>query len=278
MPPPPPDGGFNATLAQAVSYFAERGYQSEDDLALWLSRLRQAAEASMLGERETEEQIRASLGGVYERLIGRGKIAERVPGVGLWTIDRVRPASRAELDRRILAAANQIRLNKAAAVEKTLQRFSGWSTSIPPGGGAAIDRREVKADIGKSVAQVRYEARRVAVDQGAKLIANVAHIVAMGDGAIAAIWHDRGEHDKNYDARKEHLARSGKVYGLRDSWAAQDGLMKRGSAGYLDEITQPAEEPYCSCTVTYLTSLRDLPAEMLTEKGRATLAPRKEAA
>ncbi len=274
----PVPADFNAVLADAVRYFADRGYQSADDVALWVARLRQAAEDSLLSEQEVERQIKASLGGVFDRFVTRGKIAERVQGVGLWTIERVRPALRAELDRRILAAANQIKLNRVAAIEKSLQRFAGWSTSIPAGGTEVLDRREVKGEIGKSIAQIRYEARRVAIDQGHKLIANVSEIVALDGGAIAAIWHDRGEHDPSYNARKEHLARSGKIFLVRDSWAIRDGLVRRGSRPYTDEIERPAEAVYCSCFYEWITALRRLPAETLTAKGRAALSGNREAA
>lgn len=157
----------------------------------------------------------------------------------------------------------------ACAVEKTLQRFSGWVTSQPTSPTAKPDVRAVAREILKPVAQVRFERRRVAIDQGAKLIASVAHVVAMGAGAIAAIWHDRGEDDHGYDARPEHLKRSGKLFLVRDSWAAKEGLIKKiPGVQYTDEVEQPAELPFCSCSYEYVTVPHDLPEEMLTAKGR----------
>jgi hypothetical protein len=91
--------------------------------------------------------------------------------------------------------------------------------------------------------------------------------VAHGSGAIAAIWHDRGEHDHGYNARPAHLARSGKLFFIRDSWAMTEGLVKRGGP-YTDEQEQPAELPYCSCTFEYMTSPGRIPEEFLTAKGR----------
>src|SRR6202012_3807541 len=105
-----------------------------------------------------------------------------------------------------------IKVRKSEAVGRTLQRLLGWATSIPPGGDEAINRREVKTEIGKSVSQFKFECRRVEIDQSAKLIANVSNIVAMDSGAIAATWHSHGERDKAYNARKDHLERAGKVY------------------------------------------------------------------
>ena len=37
-----------------------------------------------------------------------------------------------------MASAKLIKLNRDAAIERTLQRFSGWSTSIPVGGTAEV--------------------------------------------------------------------------------------------------------------------------------------------
>ena len=69
--------------------------------------------------------------------------------------------------------------------------------------------------------------------------------MAQGSGAIAGIWHDRGQYDRGYDARPDHLARSGTMFLIRDSWALTEGLVKKGKLGYTDEIEQPAELVYC---------------------------------
>ncbi|MHB1310537.1 MAG: hypothetical protein ACYC3L_00875 [Gemmatimonadaceae bacterium] len=271
--PPSDNGSFSETLSEAISAIIAEGYRDTTQIDLWLARLRRAAMRSLLSDTEIDEVARRSLGQIFHRLIVRGRITERVPGVTTYTLAMVKPALRAELDRRIMASADLIRLNRQAAIEKTLQRFSGWSTSIPDGGGVTEDtRREIKSDIGKSVAQAKYEARRVAIDQGHKLSANVADIVAEAAGAIAGIWHDRGEHDRNYDARKEHLARSGSVFLIRDSWAVKEGLVAKAGRPYTDEIEKPGQLVFCSCFYQYVTSLRALPDDMLTAKGRAELA------
>ena len=46
--------------------------------------------------------------------------------------------------------------------------------------------------------------------------------------------------------------------------------MNKG-AGYTDDMTQPAQEPYCRCWFRYINGLRQLPPEMLTEKGKFAL-------
>jgi hypothetical protein len=65
---------------------------------------------------------------------------------------------------------------------------------------------------------------------------------------------------------------------VRGCWAVEKGLIKPGPAGYTDEITRPAEEPFCGCYYRYLYNLRDLPANMLTEKGKEALQAARVAA
>lgn len=260
---------FRRLLTEGVRKFAEGGYTSEADLQDWMARLHAALEREIPSDAETRAQLRRILEAVYAREVGGG-LARRIPGLSRYTLDRVAPELRAELDRRIFAAADLIRLNKRAAVEKTLKRFAGWVSSVPPDGAINFDARSTVSDIGKSVAQLKFEQRRVAIDQGHKLIAAVAHVVARGEGAIAAIWHDRGEHDHGYDARPEHLKRSGTLFLVRDSWAANEGLIRRRpGVKYTDEIEQPAELPFCSCYYEYVTTPARLPAELLSGRGRA---------
>ena len=66
-------------------------------------------------------------------------------------------------------------------------------------------------------------------------------------GAIAGIWHDHGAHDRAYNARKEHLARTGQLFLVKDSWAIQKGLIKRGSRPYMDKIEKPGQLVSCRC-------------------------------
>lgn len=278
--PPPNDFGwtgvsrrtFNQTLADAIRELAETGYQSPERIDYWLSELRRAAESEIGPDWRLDRDVRGKFDALFTRLIERRGIEKYVPGVTRFTIASVRPELRAELDRRIVAAADLIRLHRREAVERTLQRFRGWSTSIPPGGDGTIDKRETRMSIGKSVAQVAFERRRCEVDQGYKLIANVSEIVATDAGAIAGIWHDHGQHDRSYDARKEHLARSGRIFLVKDSWAIREGLIVRGSRPYMEEIEKPGQLVYCRCWYQFLTSPRRLPDDMLTRRGQEWVA------
>src|SRR5207247_2394734 len=104
-------------------------------------------------------------------------------------IDQIKPALHAELERRIMASADLIKLNRKAAIEKTVQRFSGWATSVPPGGTRATDKKKEKDSIKKSLKSLPFEERRVIIDQSHKFVANLNEIVAKDGGAIAGRWH-----------------------------------------------------------------------------------------
>ena len=264
-------------LSAAISDLAEHGYDSVERVAYWSQRIKEAAERTMGSESEMERQLREALRAVYGRLIEKGGIAQYHQGVGRFTIERVRPQLRAELDRRILAAANLIKLNRKASIEKTLQRFAGWSTSIPKGGSDAVKKRDEKAKIRKSLTSLPFEERRVLIDQGHKLTASLSEILAKDGAAIAIVWHSHFR-QAGYDYREDHKERDGHVYFLRGCWAQEKGLAKPGPDGYYDEITSVGEEVFCRCYAEWKYALRDLPPAMLTKKGEAALDAVRRAA
>jgi len=262
--------GFQQVLRDAVADVSTRGYVSAEQIDYWRGLLRNAAERETPSEAQIDAMMRDAMGAIFRREIDNARIVRRVPGISRYSLAMVRPHLRGELDRRIMASADLIKLRRKDAIEKTLARFAGWSTSIPAGGAGEVDKRETKEAIGKGVAQFRFEQRRVAIDQGHKLVSNVAHIVALDSGAIAGIWHSHWR-QAGYAARPDHKARDERVYAVRDSWAIRDGLMNKG-AGYLDDMTAAGEEPFCRCFVEYITSPRRLPDTMLTRKGQKWLA------
>lgn len=264
---------FRALLMEALRHFSEHGYVSELDLREWTQHLHVALESELPTDEESKDMLAAILGRIYARELKSG-IAERVPGVSRYTIDRVAPYLRAELDRRIFAGADLIKLKRGQTIEKTIQRFSGWASSQPPAFEgmqrlSITELRRIRLGITPSVATLKFERRRCAIDQGHKLAASVAAVVAMDNNAIAAIWHDVGEDWAAYDARKEHLKRSGKLFLIRNSWAIEEGYIRRGSTMYTDQIEEPSYFVYCQCYYEYITALGRIPMEMLTAKGRA---------
>lgn len=257
---------FNETIREAVADFAEHGYRSQEQLDEWMVRLRRAAVDDLVPESEVEAGLRRALGDIYTRLIINGGVVSSHPGISRMTIEQVKPAARAELSRAVHVSVDLIKLDRQRAVEETLQRFTGWASSIPDGGSSAItpaERRKVQKNTAKSVQQVAYEQRRVAIDQGHKLAASISRVVADASGAIVALWH---QHYTRYP-RKDHTERNGRYYLIRAGWAYQQGYAKPSSVGFFEDITKPGEEILCRCTATYYTTLRRLPRDMLTEKG-----------
>lgn len=269
--PPRINWTFHSVLTDAVADLQKHGFDDPTRLQSWLGKLRIAAIAWLPPEEAAMSQIQLALNVAFKRATSKSAILRHHPGISRFTIDRIEPAFRANLQRRILASADLIKLNRAQAVEKTLQRFSGWASSIPEGGSRIVDRLDVKEHIGKPLQQARFEQRRLEIDQGHKLMASISATIAGQTNAIAMVWRSNWR-QAGYDYRPDHKERDQKVYAIRGSWALSEGLMKSGADGYLDQITQPAEEPFCRCFGRYLTALRDLPEDMLTEKGRKALA------
>jgi hypothetical protein len=262
---------FPEVLAAAIDDLVENGFDSMERIDRWTRELRLAAERSLVSPASMEQQLRDALAAVYRKMVDQGGVFRFNPGVERFTLEKIKPALRNELDRRIMASANLIKLNRTEAIEKTLRRFQGWSTSIPAGGISAESKRDVKANVRKALSQLPFEERRVLIDQGHKLTAALSEIVASDGGAIAGRWHSHWR-QAGYDYREEHKERDEQVYLVRDSWAHRAGYVKKGSAGYYDEITAAGQEPYCRCYVTWLYNLRDLPETMLTAKGSSALA------
>lgn len=261
---------FYEVLTEAVSDIVDNGFDSMARIQRWVEAIRQAAVRGMVSNRVLEQQLRNTLGIVYKRMVDKGGIFQYHVGVPKFTLDKVKPKLRAELDRRIANSTNLIKLNKEQAVDATLRRFQGWATSIPAGGSDAADKAEIKAAARKPLANLSFEERRVAIDQGHKLISAINDIVAQDAGAIAAVWHSNWR-QKNYNYRKDHKDRDEKVYLIRDSWAHKKGLVKPGPAGYFDTITKPGEEVFCRCSASFLYAVSRLPDDMITNKGHAEI-------
>lgn len=263
---------FYEVLTDAVDDFITNGFDSQERLDRWLALLAEASRRSLVPPSLLQQALRSQLTRIFTRETSLTKLVKRHRGVSTFTLRNVKPKLRAALDRRILASANLIKLNRKASIARTLQRFAGWASSVPKGGTEIQARKSVKDTVRRSIAALPFEERRVIIDQGHKLVAAVNDIIATDGGAIALIWHHVKEGPPMYDARPDHVARDGKVYLIRDSWAHKKGLVKPDRAGYSDEITQPGEEVFCRCHAEYLYALRDLPADMLTVKGQAALA------
>lgn len=261
---------FHEVLTAAVRDITENGYDDVGRLDEWLKRLRLAAVADLPTPEEIERRMQLAMKTVFDRTFSKSSVLKYHPGVPRFTVERLKPFAREELDRRIRSSTQLIKLNREQAVEKMLQRAAGWMTSIPDQGSRVVDKIDVKEHIAKPIQQVKYEARRCTIDQGAKLVAAINEVVATQAGAIAYRWRSHWRR-AGYDYREDHKERDQKIYLIRGSWAYEQDLVKKGDAGFYDDITAAAQEPFCQCYVVALYALRELPTEMLTAKGKTML-------
>jgi hypothetical protein len=277
------DPTFNEVLTAAMNDVEEHGFLNAEQIAEWERKLAEAAKRSFTPEATMKMMLEKGLIGLYNDMVEKGKILRYHPGVQRFTLEKIKPYLRPELDKRIAVSLSLIRLNKEATVAKMKQRFSGWASSVPAGGGGSQDKREAKETVKKGIAGLSYESRRVLIDQSSKLISSINAVLAEQGNAIAGIWRSHAG-QAGYDFRVEHEAREiesmKRPYLMPDSWALRDGLISRTGATYINKIEQPGEFPYCRCFYTYLYNIRQLPRDMLTKAGIEFLenAARKRAA
>ena len=252
---------LNQVVTQAVKDIEENGYQSPDQINNWIKSI--LAVSNTYSEKEIYNYLKRSLGTKYDRLFNVDiRKNHKIPE---FKLEQIKPKLRAELDRRVMASAQLIKLNREAAIQKTIQRFSGWSTSIPAGGSKSVETNKTKLNIKTPLEELPFIERRVAIDQGHKLIANINDIVATDGGAIAAIWHSHWR-DSSYNARHSHKERDGVIYVIPNNWALEQGLMKLDGHQYTTDITMVGEEVYCRCWYQYIYRVSELPDSMKTAK------------
>jgi hypothetical protein len=262
-------------LREAVEDILAHGYDSQKRIQLWAEKLHAAALRALIPEAEINRRLAEELGLVYERQFKGDKFMRRHQGLSRFTVEQLKPKLRNELDKRVLASANLIRLNREASIQRTLQRFEGWATSVPAGGRRGEAKAPLDKKLRRAFASLPYEERRVIVDQGHKLVAAVNTVVANDGGAVAGIWHSHFR-ETGYDARPRHMHFDSRVFVLRGNWALRDGLMKLDGALYTDQLEAPAELINCRCYYSYIYNLADLPVHMLTAKAKAAMLQRGE--
>lgn len=272
---------FYETVAAAIKDIARHGYDTPERLEHWRRLIEAAAASSFVSMDEVERDVRKTMTLAYYRMVTKGGLLKRMPQISAYTLQRLSPALQSELNRRIISSIDLIKLNRPVAIAKTVQRFTGWATSVPEGGFPSDVRKgtykyvEVKQDLQKAMSALPFEERRVIIDQNAKLMSAINSTVALGGGAIAAIWQSH-KAQKNYDGRPAHNKRDGDMFLVRDSWVIEKGLVRRGAGAYTDSIEQPGEFVFCRCSWIYIFNLRDLPADWLTKKGTEVLAEARQ--
>ncbi len=267
---------FFSAVTKAIQHFERFGFTSETELQEWVSRLRRTALLQLQSPEKTERDIAQALHARYTEKVTKGGLLRQMPAVPRYTLEKVKPKLRRELDRRIAVSANLIKLNREEAISTTLRRFQGWATSIPPGGSEVVDVKGEKENVRKALKQLPFIERRVVIDQTAKLVDAITDVVAVDGGALAARWRSPWRR-QGYSARIDHKHRDEKVFAVRGNWALEKGLMKAGPNGYTDDIERPGEFVFCQCSYEYLFYLVDLPLDMLTKAGMYTLPHRAAA-
>ena len=252
---------FPKLLKEAAKHFTRHGYTSQADINDWRVRLLTAAEQHLDPE-GARDKIRRSLSSAFFKAIGEGRIAKRHGSVHKFTIDRLEPHLRDELERRMFAAQELVDGDKRATLERIHNRFLGLATAGPNPGEA----QAAAQGIGKAARDSKAQERMTAVDQTKKLVAGLDEIIAKDGDSIGGYW------DATYDiARKhrpEHAARHDRFYVRRGSWADTQGLVRHPD-GYMDEWDFPGVLINCQCEYRYVYDLSDCPEEALTAKGRA---------
>lgn len=248
-------------LTNALNDLQRHGYDSPERVEKWVRELSIAIERTGINnDDELKQSVRASL---MPKMRNATSSAMRGMGINKFTKSNLSPRLYNELDRRILASTALIKLNRTTAVNDTLQRFIGWSTSIPAGGMDVEDKVEVKQGIKKSLSELGFVERRCIIDQTSKLVANVNNIVAVDGGAVAVQWNSNWR-QKNYDYRHDHKALDGKILLIRDSWADKEGLVK---GDYYEDLPDGfGQAIFCQCYGKYIFRLNRLPSDMLTKK------------
>lgn len=131
---------FFEVLTAAINDFIKHGFDSKKRVDDWLKKLKDAANKAMMPESQMQREMEKALNQAFTRLVQRGGIKS----VSAFDVSRLKPKLRAELDRRIMASADLIKLNRNKNIEEVLQRFQGWATSIPKGGSKAVDKVKEK--------------------------------------------------------------------------------------------------------------------------------------
>jgi hypothetical protein len=239
---------FYAVINDAVRDFTVHGFDSQARLERWLAAIEAAAGSVFLPAHVVQARIADHLERIFARTVARPSQLLRVhPGVSVFTLQQIAPRLRLELNRRILASANLIVFGRRASKQRTLQRFTGWATSIPAGGSHAVDKAEEAEKVRRGIAGLAHEESRVIIDQGHKLVSAIHDIIAVDGGALGGYWKHVHRGLPDYDARPQHVAwdKRHAFFVIRDNWALKRGLIKLDGHQYTDQIEAPGFLVFC---------------------------------
>jgi hypothetical protein len=257
------------TLTQIINNafqdVSESGWTPES-IARWASVFRDGAGGYF--KTSPDHAVRPAIERFYKKQMAKGAFYERHEGISKLTVEQIEPEFRQLLDNAIRNSINLIKLERDnGSIEVSTRRFSAWLSGVKQGQEAMPDKTLILAPLSK---QLKYEISRRGIDQGMKVMANIDSVIAQQGGAIACIWHSHAK-TPAYQARPEHWARNNKLYIIRDSWAVEQGLLKKQNDFWVEEIPDPPSVPvFCSCFFEYVYSLErlyQLHPESFTKKG-----------
>jgi hypothetical protein len=128
----------------------------------------------------------------------------------------------------------------------------------------AKDRSSKVSEIKKEIRYLTKWNRLFNIYKAASFPAEIKYILAFENEPIAAVWcysnlDEQGEYEMSYD----HKVRDKRTYAVRGNWAIKKGLMSAGPDGYIDDIDRPGKQVGCMCSLTWITSMNDLPKNMV---------------
>lgn len=100
-------------------------------------------------------------------------------------------------------------------------------------------------------------------------MSDIDRIIAESNGAIAAHWHFNSTCEE-----PTHKDRDGEIYLIRGNWASEKGFIDEYKTKFTENLPLPGNDG-CMCSYCYLIGLRELPAELLTPKGKDALSNAK---
>jgi hypothetical protein len=221
-----------------------------------------------------DKYITPQLTKTYSSQIERGDIFDYHKGVSRLRVSELKPELQDKLRQRIQANKQLITDYYLDTETKAVNNaVANWlnTTSF----NKVLSDDIIRGIVSKCDEAVStYDISRRAIDQSHKLIADFNAVIADDAGAVAGQWHSHKK-TATYMARPEHEKLNNKIYVIKNSWAVKQGLLKKGSNDWLEDLKeQPAQLINCTCYFVYfyeydLIALFKLKPEIFTEKGKA---------
>jgi hypothetical protein len=110
---------FLKIVSLAIEDFIENGYSSTEQLNFWILKIRKAAKEYLIPEHILYTNLKKILKQSFNKKIN-GK-----------NINRIKTQLNNELEKSLFAASSIIKINREKLIEKSINQFSGWATSLP---------------------------------------------------------------------------------------------------------------------------------------------------